>query len=57
LEIAEISKYLSKTYLVEFVKKLDSMEIFPLDSFQLKETLKKFGINIRMIGELAKISR
>ena len=54
IELAEVSKHMYYSYLPEFVRKLDTMEIMPLDSFSLRDSLKIFGVNIRLIGLIAK---
>lgn len=48
-----MSKYYTKQYIIEFVAKLDQLEICPIDSHSLRECFRLFGINIRHLGVVA----
>jgi hypothetical protein len=42
-----MSKFYKRNYVAEFVKKVDDMEICPIDSHTLREAMRMFGISMR----------
>lgn len=49
-----MSKYFIRTHLSEFVKKIDLLDINPIDSHTLREAMRLYGINMRYLSEIAK---
>ena len=52
VEVAEAGNYLRTQVIPKLVKKLDSLEIIPIDSVSLSQALHSHGINIRFLGTI-----
>ena len=50
IEALKASKYLRENWIPAFVKRLDSMELRPLDSHSLSKEMHRAGVNIRNLG-------
>ena len=49
-----MSKFYKKTFINEFVKKLDNMDLPVFDSHSLRIAMTMFGVCMRQLGEVAK---
>lgn len=56
-DLAEMSKFYKRSYVMEFVKRIDDMELCPIDSHTLREAMKLFGISMRSMGDVARYTK
>ncbi|KAJ3332136.1 hypothetical protein HDU76_001170 [Blyttiomyces sp. JEL0837] len=55
-EVVRASRFLNENWIPAFVRRLDELEIRPVDSRDLSVEMHKGGVNIRYLGMIAKIS-
>ena len=51
--LLESAKVLKGSYMTEFISKLDSLEVFPVDSRSFTDALHSYGVNMRLMGVVA----
>ncbi|KAI9205234.1 clustered mitochondria-domain-containing protein [Polychytrium aggregatum] len=55
-EALRAAKYLRENWVPAFVRKLDELEVRPIDSHMLVTEMHRYGVNVRYLGMIARIS-